>query len=89
MEIFAPYNFRDVNPYPPSCAVLVPFPPPWVVCHQSALVSDHHLVQATNFPFSLTEVFQFLVQAPPLRRGRVSNLLVQLLLFLASSVTLG
>jgi hypothetical protein len=59
---------------------------------QSVLVSGTHLGPATNF--SLLEIsfrqlqFCYFV-APSLTRGRVSNVLIQLLLGLARAVTLG
>jgi hypothetical protein len=60
---------------------------------QSVLVSGAHLGHATNFSFSLKFPFRHLrvcyFVAPSLTRGRVCNLLVQLLLGLARAVTLG
>jgi hypothetical protein len=61
------------------------------VC-QSVLVSGAHLGTLTNFSFSLKFPSDSCVSyfvAPSLTRGRVCNLLVQLLLGLARAVTLG
>jgi hypothetical protein len=59
---------------------------------QSVLVSSHHLGPGTNFPF-FTQKFEtfavfFLYGEPSLTRGRVCNLSIQLVLVLASAVTL-
>jgi hypothetical protein len=60
---------------------------------QLVMVSGAHLGPATNFTFSLKFSFRQLrfcnFVAPSLTRGRVYNLLVQLLLKLARAVTLG
>jgi hypothetical protein len=61
---------------------------------QSVLVSGHHLGLATNLYFFSMEIIGrylrfFKYGAPSLMRGRVCNLLIQVLLGLASPVTLG
>jgi hypothetical protein len=61
---------------------------------QSVLVPGHHLGPATNSSFtSIQNTFRHLRSSscgvPSLRRGPLCNLLVQLLLGLASAVTLG
>jgi hypothetical protein len=59
----------------------------------SALVSEAHLGPMTNFSFSMefpSDSCGFVIfVAPSMTRGRVCNLLVQLLLGLARAVTLG
>jgi hypothetical protein len=60
---------------------------------QSVLVSGTHLGPVTNFFFLLEISFRQLrvcyFVAPSLTRGRVCNLLVQLILGLARAITLG
>jgi hypothetical protein len=59
---------------------------------QPVLVSGAHLGPANNFSFSLkfpSDSWGFAIVAPSLTRGRVCNLLVQLLSGLARAVTLG
>jgi hypothetical protein len=60
---------------------------------QFVLISGHHLGSVTNCSFSSTEIIYrhlwfYQYGVPSLMRGRVCNLLVQVLLVLASTVTL-
>jgi hypothetical protein len=56
---------------------------------QPVLVSHSHLKPITRFLFSVWQLRASWCGAPSLARGRVCNLLVQLLLGLARAVTLG
>jgi hypothetical protein len=61
----------------------------WQSIGQSDLVSGAHLEHMTKFLFSVRRLQVSLCGAPSLTRGRICNLLAQLLLVLARAVTLG